>query len=122
MQTEKEKAEVLADAFEYPPPPEVSNSKVHRVGQQPKSLPYQDDLLKPFTKDELNTAIQNLKTPSRPGIDKVDNLWLIKRPEEFRTRILMVFNWCWLNSTFPQIWKPTIIKAVPQNAEAEQQL
>ncbi|KAK2727005.1 hypothetical protein QYM36_007750 [Artemia franciscana] len=86
LQTEKEKAEAVADAFEYPP--EVSNSKLHR-GQQSKSFPYQDDILKPFTKDELNMAIQKLKTPSTPGIDKEDNLWLIKSPEEFRTRILM---------------------------------
>ncbi|KAK2727397.1 hypothetical protein QYM36_008030 [Artemia franciscana] len=59
LQTEIEKEETLGDAFEYPA--EVFNSKVHRGGQQPKSLPYQDDLLKPFTKDELNMAIQKFE-------------------------------------------------------------
>ncbi|KAK2726747.1 hypothetical protein QYM36_007551 [Artemia franciscana] len=93
-------------------PLKFPTSKYIDEGQQPKSLRHQDDLLKAFAKDELNVDIQNLNIPSTPGVDKVDNLWLIKRPEEFRIRILMVFNQCWLNSTFPQILKPTIIKTV----------
>ena len=92
LQTEKEKAETLADAIEYPPPLKFPTPKYIQEGQQPKSLPYQDDLLKPFTKDELNVAIQNSKTPSTSGIDKLDDMRLIKIPEEIRTRILMVFN------------------------------
>ncbi|KAK2721260.1 hypothetical protein QYM36_003514 [Artemia franciscana] len=73
-------------------PLKFPTSKYIEEGQQPKSLRYQDDLLKAFAKDELNVAIQNLNIPSTPGVDKIDNLWLIKRPEEFRIRILMVFN------------------------------
>ncbi|KAK2720382.1 hypothetical protein QYM36_004307 [Artemia franciscana] len=89
---EKQSCKVVYNITSDYSPEEIKSSCFHERGNQLEVLEVtrlKRKVANQMLENELNMAIQNLKTPSTPGIDNLDNLGLIKSPEKFRTRILM---------------------------------
>ena len=109
--TDDDKAEVLADSLELNCSPIDDNldqdtiddteDKVHGfLSSVEISNP-----LPPFTFDEIQQQISELKTKSAPGLDGISNTALKHLPKKEKVQLLSIFNSALQHGHFPSIWK-----------------
>ncbi|XP_044591447.1 uncharacterized protein LOC123269675 [Cotesia glomerata] len=72
----------------------------------------------PFTSEELDFAIANLRLKSSPGLDGIDYQILSQLPQEGRVLLLDLYNQIYSSRTFPEDWRKYSIFFIPK-AERE---
>ena len=106
-----EKATALAATYSsrMRPNPAPSQPPVH-----PPAPPAPKDPLPPFTLEELQAEIKNLKNNSAPGLDGVKNELLKNLPENWLLVTLAIVNQLFSESKFPTMWKLAKVSPIPK--------
>ena len=70
-----------------------------------KEQVHDNDHNKPFTANELDSAIKNLKIKKSPGPDQVTNEMIIHLGNRMKKKLLQLYNISWKTGTIPKAWK-----------------
>ena len=71
---------------------------------------------KPFTLTELVDSIKK-SNHSAVGPDEIHNEFLKQLPDESVKCLLKLYNNIWVNSTFPETWRQSIIVPIPKSGK-----
>ena len=119
----QEQAQTLCDEFAQrsairpplpqvnPPPPAQAEAQLRQIIEAATQQIADTD--RPFTTQELNTALQHAKNTS-PGEDTIPYELLRKAPEEWRRLLLALINKSLLLGRLPAHWKQAIIIPIPK--------
>jgi len=72
------------------------------------------NLDKPFQEIEMDTAIQNMKLKSAPGMDQIDYNVISSLPREYLKLLLKIYNNILHEGIFPNQWKHSLIVLIPK--------
>ena len=109
--------EYFKDLLKPRPPDSEAVDQIEDATQQfnlnMKTKSYDEDSInQPFTIEELNTAINQLKNNKCPGNDGMSNEMLKACGESMRKSILNMINWIWRNEELPADLKDLNIKSL----------
>ena len=76
---------------------------------------------KPFTLTELVDSIKK-SNHSAVGPDEVHNEFLKQLPDESVKCLLKLYNNIWVNGTFPETWRQSIIVPIPKSGKVSSNL
>ncbi|CAD6215527.1 GSCOCG00000336001-RA-CDS [Cotesia congregata] len=77
--------------------------------------PFGDQFLDlPFSREELDFAIDNLKTKSSPGPDGIDYKMIMELPEEGKKLLLRFYNEIFHSQLYPEEWRRFGIFFIPK--------
>ena len=88
---------------------DVPDDRRQQVHQEMKNLHNEEDvpdyMEKPFSINELQNALADLKNNKSPGPDKITNDMIKHLGEKAKTTLLAIFNNSWKTGQAPQIWR-----------------
>lgn len=73
----------------------------------------QEHLNLPISMKELVTTLDASKNSS-PGPDNIPNILLKNLPQEGKDILLKIYNYIWIEKTFPKVWKAAIVIPIPK--------
>lgn len=127
--SQKDIAEIFAETFEKNSSTDNYSPEFITYKNQKEETPLnitnqENDINKPFTIDEINTAINSLKDKKSPGPDNITPEIIKNLPENTIKYLLSIYNHIWTNNVFPEKWlevrtfpilKPNKDKTNPDN-------
>ena len=95
--------------------PKGSTIETFDMDAYESSSPYKETLLKPFSFEEFETALNSFRLDSAPGKDKFTYEILIFLPEFFKRVLLDIYNDIFHFGLFPNQWSEYLIIFIPKN-------
>lgn len=68
----------------------------------------------PFTRTEFFSALSEYKKDSAPGLDKISYTVIKKLPLPCLESIFQFYNKCFIESSFPDTWRSTLVRFIPK--------
>ena len=111
LTSNQQKAEAFSKYFEHPAPSKFPHLTPH-VCKLHNKTKAKEEFLELFTERELLEALEEVNVDSASGEDEISYLMLTNSEPRFRKALIDVYNESWKQSTFPKIWKKSIITPV----------
>ena len=123
--TGKIAANILADGFAkesniHMPKSKIRENKKELKKINKKQADEQDIMNKPFSHEELDSAIKKLKKKKAPGPDGVTNEMIINLGTGGRQHLLDLINQSWMQGIFPKEWKEAEIIPIAKKGKPKE--